>query len=167
MKNNIKKVKLPLNEYKVSELQIGDKIEIYGNIFTGRDAALPQLVKLIEEDRNPLDLEGSAIMHTAVSDAGISPTTSNKVEIAQSIPILSKAGVKMHIGKGSLDSNTIKALNEYNSVFVVVPPAAALLASKISSKKVVAFPEEGVEAIHQLVVEGIPGIVVIAKGKNL
>jgi fumarate hydratase subunit beta len=167
MKNKLKKVILPLNEDKVSELQIGDKIEIYGNIFTGRDVALPQLVKLIEQDRNPLNMKGAAIMHTAVSEAGISPTTSNKVEIAQSMPLLSKAGVKMHIGKGSLDKNTVKALIKYNSVFVVTPPAAALLASKILSKKVVAFPEEGMEAMHQLFVEGIPGIVVIAPGNSL
>ncbi len=50
-------------------------------------------------------------MHTAVSDAGIAPTTSNKEEIESTIPFLSKNGVKIHIGKGMLNNET-KKLNE-------------------------------------------------------
>lgn len=167
MKNNIKRVRLPLKRKKLFELQAGDIIELYGKIFTGRDSALPKLVRLIKKGENTLELEGSAMMHTAVSEAGISPTTSNKVEIAESIPYLSKAGVKMHIGKGSLNTNTIEALKKYNSVFVVTPPVAALLTSKVISKEVVAFQEESIEAIYQLEVGGIPGVVAVAHGKTL
>jgi len=163
----IKEIYLPLNDEKPVNLQVEDKIQIYGKIFTGRDAALPKLVRLIEKDVNPLDLRGSAFMHTAVSEAGISPTTSNKVEIEESMPFLSKVGVKMHLGKGSLSLKTIEELNKYNSVFIVVPPAAALLSSKIISKKVVAFAQEGMEAIYQLEVAGIPGVVSVAHGKSL
>ncbi len=47
-------------------------------------------------------------MHTAVSDAGIAPTTSNKEEIESTIPFLSKNGVKIHIGKGMLNNETKK-----------------------------------------------------------
>lgn len=162
----IRKISLPLNGEPL-DLQIGDKIEVYGKIFTGRDAALPKLVKLIKEGENPLNLEGTAFMHTAVSEAGISPTTSNKVEIEGSMAFLSKCGVKMHVGKGSLSPETVQALSRYGSVFVVTPPAAALLSSKVISKKVVAFPEEGMEAIHQLEVDGLPGIVVSANGKTI
>ncbi|MCE5215359.1 MAG: fumarate hydratase C-terminal domain-containing protein [Methanobacterium sp.] len=163
----MKKVEIPLKIEELINLQIGDKIEIYGAIYTGRDAALPKLVEQIKKNVNIIPLKGSAIMHTAVSDAGISPTTSNKVEIASCIPVLSQAGVKMHIGKGSLDTETIEALLKYNSIFVVTPPAAALLKSKVVSKKVIAFPEEGIEAIYQLNVEGIPGVVAVANGKTL
>lgn len=167
MKNEIKKVKIPLSNKSLAGLHIGNKIEIFGKIYTGRDAALPQLVQLIKRGENTLQLEGSAIMHTAVSGAGISPTTSNKVEIAGSMPYLSKSGVKMHIGKGSLDADTIEALLKYESIFVVTPPAAALLKSRVIAEKVVAFPEEGIEAIYQLEVEGIPGIVTVAHGESL
>ena len=73
----IKEINLPLSE--LVSFQVGDKIQIRGKLFTGRDAALPRLVRLIKEGKNPLKLEGSAFMHTAVSEAGISPTTSNKV----------------------------------------------------------------------------------------
>lgn len=163
----IKKVKLPLKNLKQINLQLGDNIELYGKIYTGRDAALPKLVSSIRLGENMLDLAGSAIMHTAVSDAGISPTTSNKVEIEGSMAYLSKQGVRIHIGKGSLSQETVEALLKYKSIFVVTPPAAALLTSKVISKKVVAFPDEGIEAIHQLDVNGLPGIVAVAQGKIL
>jgi len=42
-------------------------------------------------------------MHTAVSKAGISPTTSNKEDIEESIPFLAKSGVKIHLGKGATE----------------------------------------------------------------
>ena len=167
MKDVLKKIETPLTNQEILNLKVGDKIDLHGEIFTGRDAALPKLVKSIQNGENNLNLEGSAIMHTAVSEAGISPTTSNKVEIEQNIPFLSKSGVKMHIGKGSLSKNTIKALEKYNSVFVVTPPVAALLSSKVNSKWVVAFPEEGMEAIYQLEVNGIPGVVAVANGESL
>lgn len=163
----IKKVYLPFKKQDTRDLQLGDRILVYGKLMTGRDAALPKLVKLIKNGENQLSLEGSAIMHTAVSEAGISPTSSNKVEIEDNMAFLSEHGVKMHIGKGSLSQETVKALNKYGSIFVVTPPAAALLSSKVLSKKVVAFPEEGMEAIYQLEVDGIPGIVATAQGETL
>jgi fumarate hydratase subunit beta len=163
----IKKIALPINPENPPNIQLGDRVELYGKLYTGRDAALPKLVESIKKGRNPLDLTGSAIMHTAVSDAGISPTTSNKVEIEGNMAFLSKCGVKMHIGKGRLNQEIVEAISRFDSVFVVTPPAAALLKSKVIKKKVVAFPEEGIEAIYQLEVDAIPGIVSAANGKTL
>ena len=167
MMDKLKKVITPIIDETVRDLHVGDRITVYGNIFTGRDAALPKLVKSIKAGENLINLQGTVIMHTAVSQAGISPTTSNKEEIEETIPFLSKMGVKIYIGKGSLSKETIEALNKYNSVFVVTPPAAALLTSKVISRKVVAFKEEGMEAIYKLEVSGIPGIVAIAHGESL
>ncbi len=165
--NNLKKIKTPVSDETVRNLNIGDKIAVYGNIFAGRDAALPKLVKSIKTGENLINLQGSVIMHTAVSQAGISPTSSNKEEIEENIPFLSKMGVKMHIGKGSLGKDTIEALDKYNSVFVVTPPAAALLTSKVISIKIVAFKEEGMEAIYKLEVNGIPGVIAVAHDESL
>lgn len=163
----MKLIKVPSIHEVIEDLKVGDRIQISGIIYTGRDAALPKLVKSLKNGKKLIDIEGSAIMHTAVSDAGISPTTSNKEEIQESIPYLSKAGVKIHIGKGSLSEDTIKILQREGSIFVVTPPAAALLTSKVKSKKVVTFREEGMEAIFKLEVEEIPGIVAVAHGKSI
>ena len=167
MKGDIKQIKTPITDEIIRDLKIGDKIELYGTIFTGRDAALPKLVKSILNGEKLLDLHGSAIMHTAVSRAGISPTTSNKEEIEENIPFLAKSGVKMHIGKGALGEKTVEALNKYKSIFVVTPPAAALLTSRLISREVAAFPEEGMEAIYKLEVRGIPCIVAVAHGESI
>ena len=164
---NFKKIKIPIKKEDLESLDVGDRIILNGEILTGRDAALPRLVKLIENGKNPLDLEGAVIMHTAVSPAGIAPTSSNKTEIENSISPLSQNGVRMHIGKGALSDETIKALQKYNSVFVVTPPAAALLTSKMISSEVVAFQEEGMEAMHRLEVHDFPAIVAVANGKSI
>ena len=163
----MKKITTPITDEEIANLKVGDKISISGTIYTGRDAALPQLVELIKKDKVPFDLNGIAIMHTAVSDAAVSPTTSNKEEIESTIPILSEKGVKIHIGKGSLSDKTNKALNKNNSIFVITPPVAALITSKILEKECVAFENEGMEAIFKLKVENIPGIVAMAGGKKI
>ena len=163
----MKHLTTPITDEDLEGLNVGDQITVSGTIYTGRDAALPQLVGLIENDEVPIDLNGSVIMHTAFSDAGIAPTTSSKVEIESSIPILSENGVKIHIGKGMLSDDTANALEKNNSIFVITPPVAALLTNKVHEKKCVLFENEGMEAMFELKVEKIPGIVAIHKGKKI
>ncbi|MBE6502130.1 MAG: fumarate hydratase [Methanobrevibacter thaueri] len=164
---NMRKLTTPITDEDIAGLKVGDKISISGTIYTGRDAALPQLVELIERDEVPFNLEGSVIMHTAFSDAGIAPTTSSKVEIESTIGPLSKAGVKIHIGKGMLSDETAEALDRDNSVFVITPPVAALLTNKVLEKKCVLFENEGMEAMYELKVKDIPGIVAIQDKKRI
>ncbi len=163
-------VTTPVSNKIIKQISIFDKIKINGSIFTGRDAALPRLVKMIENGvilEKGIDLNGSVLFHTAVSPAGIGPTSSNKKEIESSLPILSKAGVKIHIGKGRLLDVTVDHLNESNAIFAICPPVSALLSSVIKTKRVVAFREEGIEAFYCLEVEGLPAIVAVAHGETI
>jgi len=160
----------PISDAVIDSLSAGDAILLSGWIFTGRDVALPKLVHLIEEgglEEAGIDLEGSVIFHTAVSPAGVGPTSSNKFDIQSTIPALSKAGVKIHLGKGRLSPETIEALKEHNSIFAVIPPVTALLESKIIERKVVAFPEQGMEALHMLQVKEFPCIIAAAHGQAI
>jgi len=168
--NGIIKVCTPITEQEIQRLKIGDKIEISGVIYCGRDAVLPKIVRLIERDALDtinINLRGTVIFHTAVSLAGIGPTTSNKVEIEGSIPTLSKAGVKIHLGKGSLSEKTVEILKKHNSVFAITPPVSALFSDKIVSQRVAAFKGEGMEAFYELEVKEIPAIIAIAKGESV
>jgi fumarate hydratase subunit beta len=145
-------------------------ITITGYIYTGRDAALPRLVALIRSGKlsaTGIDLQGSVIFHTAVSVAGVGPTTSNKIEIEGNMDILSRSGVKIHLGKGSIDKETIESLKVNNAVYAVPPPVTALFASKILEQKAVAFPEEGMEALHLLKVQDFPAIIAAAHGETI
>ena len=163
----MKQLTTPVSDEEILSLNVGDPVSISGIMFTGRDAALPQLVELIKENKLDFSIEGSAIMHTAVSDAGIAPTTSNKEEIESTIPFLSENGIKIHIGKGMLHDETVEALKENNSIFVITPPVAALLTSKVIEKECVLFENEGIEAMYKLKVENIPGIVAVSGGKSI
>jgi fumarate hydratase subunit beta len=164
---SMKRLTTPVSDEQINELNVGDQVSISGTIYTGRDAALPQLVELVKKGDVPFDMNGMAIMHTAFSDAGIAPTTSSKVEIESTIPFLSENGVKIHIGKGMLSDETAKSLDENNSIFVITPPVAALLTSKVLEKKCVLFENEGMEAMFELKVKDIPGIVAIHKGEKI
>ena len=164
------KVKTPIDNREIEKLRVGDQIEIEGKIYCGRDAVLPKLAELIEDndlDRIKVDLKGAVIFHTAVSPAGIGPTTSNKVEIEGSIPILSKAGVKIHMGTGSLSQKTVEELKKYNSVFAITPPVTAIFLDKIVSQRVAAFKKEGMEALYEVEVKGFPAIIAIAHGETI
>ena len=118
-------------------------------------------------DKLGVDLHGQVIFHTAVSPAGVGPTSSNKLEIESSIEPLSKAGIKLHLGKGELHKETIDALNKYHSVYAVIPPVTALLGAKTSEERVVAFPELGMEALHLIKVEKYPAIIGAAHGRSI
>lgn len=166
----MKNIITPISDGLVDDLKVGDKISLSGTIYCGRDAVLPKLVEAIaneKENQFSFDFKGMAIMHTAVSNAGIAPTTSSKIEIESSIIPLSHAGVKFHIGKGRLSDETVANLKKENSIFVITPPVAALLSSSIKSKKCVAFEKEGMEAFYELDVENIPGIIAIAHGETI
>lgn len=162
-------IKTPISEEVICQLQPGDRITLSGIIYTGRDAVLPKLCELINKRDLPetISLSGSVIFHTAVSTAGLGPTSSNKYEIESSIPILSKAGVRIHLGKGKISRETVEALDQYHSVYAVMPPVTALLNSKTVSKEIIAFPELGMEAFHQLEVVQYPAIIAAAHGKSI
>ena len=160
----------PITEQQVSALQVGDAVLISGSILCGRDAVLPRIVRLTEAhqwDDSLADLRGSVIFHTAVSPAGVGPTSSNKLEIESSIAPLSAAGVKLHLGKGKIGQATIEALNQWNAVYAVVPPVTALLGAKTLEQRLVAFPELGMEALYELKVVGYPAIIAAAHGRSI
>lgn len=166
----MKIVTTPISEETAKGLHVGDMVLITGRIYCGRDAVLPKICKLIEEDalgRYGIDLRGSVIFHTAVSPAGVGPTSSNKLEIEGSFPLLSKAGVKVHLGKGAIGKNTIAVLDEYNSLFAVIPPVTALLGENTISQRIVAFPELGMEAFYELEVKDYPAIIGVAHNESI
>lgn len=163
-------IKTPISDEEISKLKAGDMINISGYIYCGRDAVLPKILKMIEDgsiEKSDIQLQGSVIFHTAVSVAGVGPTSSNKLEIESSIEPLSKAGVKLHLGKGQIHKETIEALNKYNSVYAVIPPVTALLNDKTIESKVIAFEKLGMEAFYKLKVDKYPAIIAVAHGRSI
>ena len=160
----------PISEEEIGGLQVGDTVEISGAILCGRDAVLPRVLRMIEEgkkDQLGIDLQGQVMFHTAVSPAGVGPTSSNKLEIESSIAPLSAAGIRIHLGKGELHSETIRALDRCHSVYAVIPPVTALLGAKTGEIKCIAFPELGMEALYLIKADRYPAIIAAAHGKSI
>lgn len=164
------RIHTPVFGKAIENLKIGDMVLLSGTIFAGRDAVLPRIVRLYEEDRLGeigLNLKGGVIFHSAVSVAGVGPTSSNKLEIEKSIPLLSEAGIKIHIGKGAIGIDTIQALKVHASAFAVMPPVTALLEDRTVSRTVVAYPELGMEAFYSLEVVDFPIIIAAVNGESI
>lgn len=163
-------IQTPILEETIAALNPGDTITISGYVLCGRDAVLPKIIKMVDDgtiSRLGIDLHGQVIFHSAVSIAGVGPTSSNKLEIESSIVPLSKAGVRIHLGKGRLHKETVEKMVEYNSVYAVMPPVSALLESKASERRVLAFPELGMEALHIIKADKFPAIICAAHGRSI
>lgn len=164
-------LKIPFSEEVIASLKVGDVVDISGVIFCGRDAVLPRICKELETgtwDKQGIDLQGGVIFHTAVSPAGVGPTSSNKLEIEGSFEVLSKlGGIKMHLGKGAIKPETVKMLSENNAVFAIIPPVTALLESQTLERECVAWPELGMEALYRIKVKNYQAIIAAAKGRSI
>lgn len=167
----MKHIKTTFSEEVIADLKVGDVVSISGYIFCGRDAVLPRICKELEAgtwEKRGIDLQGGVIFHTAVSPAGVGPTSSNKLEIEGSFETLSKlGGIKMHLGKGAIKPETVKMLAENNAVFAIIPPVTALLKSQTLERECVAWPELGMEALYRIKVKNYQAIIAAVKGESI
>jgi len=170
-----KKITPPVSEADARALRAGDEVLITGVIYTARDAAHKRLVEAIDHGEElPFDLEGQIVYYVgptpaspgrAVGSAG--PTTSSRVDHL-TLPLLAQ-GLRVMIGKGDREPEVAAALAEHGGAYLAaVGGAGALLAERIESAEVVAWPELGTEAVHRLEVVDFPATVVMdAHGGNL
>lgn len=166
----IKFIHTPISDSVVDSLHVGDIVSVSGFIYCGRDAVLPRICKEIEDGswgNRGINLSGGVVFHTAVSPAGIGPTSSNKLEIEGSFETLSRAGVKMHLGKGAIKNETVKSLLVNKAVFAVIPPVTALMESRTTERECVAFPELGMEAFYRIKVNNYLAIIAAADGESI
>lgn len=161
------KLTTPLTSEDVEKLRIGQRVLLNGKLYTGRDAAHKKLVELLEKGEElPIELKDQVIYYVGPSPAkpgnvigSAGPTTSGRMDAYA--PKLMAQGLKGMIGKGKRLPEVIKAMKQYKAVyFAATGGAAALISKRIKSCKVVAYPELGPEAIHELEVEDFPVIVV-------
>ena len=161
---------VPIAESVIQGLKVGDIVTISGQIYAGRDAVLPKIIKLAEQglwEERRIPLSGGVMFHSAVSIAGVGPTSSNKLEIESSIGPLSALGIKIHLGKGAIREETVRALADWGAVYAVIPPVTAMLKHLTERWEVADFPEEGMEALHRLWVRDYPAIIAAAWGKSI
>jgi fumarate hydratase subunit beta len=160
------KLKPPLADSDVSNLQIGEKVLIDGPIYTARDAAHKRLFELIDAKKDlPFQLKGQVIYYVGptpprpgrpIGAAG--PTTSYRMD--SYTPRLIQLGIKATIGKGPRAPEVIEAMKKFKAVYLVaIGGTGALLGKQVMKSEMIAFEDLGTEAIRRLTVREFPAIV--------
>ncbi|MFQ6090586.1 MAG: Fe-S-containing hydro-lyase [Candidatus Bipolaricaulia bacterium] len=160
------RLETPLTDRDVERLQIGDKVLLNGEIYTGRDAAHKRLIEQLERgEEPPFPLEGAIIYYVGPAPAKpgmpigpAGPTTSYRMD-SYTLPLLER-GLKGMIGKGNRGKEVREAINKHKAAyFISIGGAAALVAQRIKSAEVIAYQDLGPEAVRRLIVEDFPVIV--------
>jgi len=169
------RLETPLTHEKVAQLKAGDNVLISGVIYTGRDAAHKNMIEaLASGEKLPFDMKDQIIYFVGptpprpgqvIGSAG--PTTSYRMDAYS--PKLIEEGLTGMIGKGLRSPEVIEVMEKYGAVyFGAIGGAGALIAKRIVSAEVIAYPELGPEAVRRLVVKDFPVIVLIDHlGNNL
>ncbi|HEC17834.1 MAG TPA: fumarate hydratase [Gammaproteobacteria bacterium] len=160
----------------IAQWQPGETLLLSGHLLTGRDAAHKRLIDLLDRGEPlPVDLKDrfiyyvgpvNAVRDEAVGPAG--PTTATRMD-KFTAPLLEKTGLMGMVGKAERGPAAIDSIKKHGAVYLIATGGAAYLVSKaIRSSKVIAFPELGMEAIHEFVVENMPVIVAVdTKGTSV
>ncbi len=152
----------------IKKLKKGEKVLLTGEIYTGRDAAHRKLVERINNDEPlPFELKDKLIYYVGpcpsvngeiIGPAG--PTTACRMD--KYAPVLMDKGLLGSIGKGMRSLEVIQSIKKNKAIyFIATGGAASLLAEKISSCELIAYPELGPEAIYKINVIDFPLIVAI------
>jgi fumarate hydratase class I len=169
-----KRLQAPVSEQDVRALNVGDKVLISGEMYTGRDAVHSYLMK----HSPPASLDGAVLYHCGpvvmknngtyrITAAG--PTTSIREEPYQA-DIIKRYGVRAVIGKGGMGKRTLGAMEEAGAVYLNAIGGAAQYYSKCIDQVLdVNLLEFGIpEAMWHLRVTDFPAIVTMdAHGNSL
>ena len=158
-----KRVRAPLTDEDVRQLEAGDVVLISGTMYAARDAAHKLLVEMLDAgEALPFDPSGQIVYYVgptpekpghAIGSAG--PTTASRMD--KYTPKLLELGLKGIVGKGGRGPSVRESLKQHTGVYMAaLGGGGALAALQIRSQKVIAFPELGPEAIREMEVEDLP-----------
>ena len=160
---------------EVKSWKPGEKLLLDGTLLTGRDAAHKRLVEMIwRGEELPVNLKGKAIYYVGpvnavgtevVGPAG--PTTSTRMDRFTD-ELLEHTGLLVMVGKAERGPAAVASIARHGASYLIaVGGAAILIAKSIKSSKVVAFPDLGMEAIHEFKVEQMPVTVAVDSAGKL
>ena len=165
-----------LTRAEVASWRAGDALLLSGKLLTGRDAAHKKIADLVARGEPlPVSFAGRLIYYVgpvdavggeAVGPAG--PTTATRMDKFTDL-MLGELGLLGMIGKAERGPETVDSIRRHGAAYgIAVGGAAYLVSLAIKSSKVLAFPELGMEAIHEFEVEDMPVTVAVdAEGASL
>ncbi len=171
----MKRLKMPLTESDIIDLEAGETVMLTGYLYTARDQAHKRLVGALESDgKLPIDLKGQGIYYVGPSPTkpgevigSAGPTTSYRMDDL-TIPLLEK-GLKLMIGKGKRDEKIVDAIKKYKALYLgAIGGAGAYISNSIKEAEVIMYEDLGPEAIRKIYVEDLKLTVIIdTRGNNL
>ena len=165
-----------LTRAEMAQWRAGDTLLLSGRMLTGRDAAHKKLLDLLDAGQPlPVDLKDrfiyyvgpvDAVRDEAVGPAG--PTTATRMD-KFTRPLLERTGLMGMVGKAERGPEAIAAIRDQGATYLIAVGGAAYLVSKaITKSTLLAFPELGMEAIHEFTVQDMPVTVAVdASGKSV
>jgi len=160
----------------IKEWQPGDTILLSGKMLTGRDAAHKKIQDLFDKGEplpQGVDFKNRFIYYVGPVDAvreevvgPAGPTTATRMDKFTEM-MLDKTGLIGMVGKAERGPMGIDAIKKHKAVYLMAVGGAAYLVSKaITHSEVIAFPELGMEAIHEFEVKDMPVTVAVDVNGN-
>lgn len=158
-----------LTREEVLTWRAGETLLLSGRLLTGRDAAHLRLTRMLARGEPlPVDLRDRAIYYVgpvdAVGDEAVGPagpTTATRMDKFLE-PLLGETGLLVMVGKAERGPAAVETIRRHGAAYLIAVGGAAYLVSKaIRASRVVAFPELGMEAIHEFTVENMPVTVAV------
>ena len=167
-----------LTREAVAEWRPGDTLLLSGRLLTGRDAAHKRIVDALGAGiplPDGLDFSDRFIYYVgpvdpidgeAVGPAG--PTTATRMDKFTDT-LLEKTGLIGMIGKAERGPAAIDSIRRHRAVYLIATGGAAyLVARAVRSARVLAYPELGMEAVYEFIVEDMPVTVAVdARGESI
>jgi len=167
-----------IDKKSIEDWKEGDLLLLSGKLLTARDGAHKKIADLLKKGEalpvgvnlknkfiyyvGPVD----AVRNEVIGPAG--PTTASRMDQFMEM-MLAELGVMGTIGKAERGESAVQTIKKYQTVHLSAVGGAAYLVSKaITSSRVVAFPELGMEAIYEFEVKDMPVMVSIdTHGKSI
>jgi len=156
---------------EISAWKPGETILLNGKLLTGRDAAHKRIADLLDKGEplpEGVDFKNRFIYYVGPVDAvrdevvgPAGPTTATRMDKFTEM-MLEKTGLIGMVGKAERGPLAIEAIKKHQAVYLMAVGGAAYLVSRaITNSKVIAFPELGMEAIHEFEVKDMPVTVAV------
>ncbi len=167
-----------LTKQDIAAWKPGETLLLSGTLLTGRDAAHKRIVDLLAKGQplpEGVDFKNKFIYYVGPVDAvrdevvgPAGPTTATRMD-SFTDTVLAKTGLLGMIGKAERGPAGLAAIQKNQAVYLIAVGGAAYLVSKaIRQARVVAFPELGMEAVHEFVVEDMPVTVAVdSQGESI
>ena len=152
----------------IHTLKTGERILLTGDLYVARDAAHKRMLESLDSHEGlPFDITDQIIFYMGPCPAApgeiigpAGPTTSHRMDAYS--PKLFQMGLLATIGKGNISQSVINEIIARKGVyFTCVGGTGCLLADRIKSTKVIAYPDLKAEAIRYIRVEDFPVFVAV------